>query len=129
VKFVVDMNLSPRLILLLCGKGFTAAHWTTIGQADAPDAVIMAHAREHGLIILTQDLDFGAILAVTRDVAPSVVQIRSGNTDPDQIGNLVVAALRQTEQDLRRGALLTIDIARSRLNLLPLINRPSPRAP
>ena len=125
MKRIVDMNLSPGWIPLLRSKGITAA---TIDQVDAPDTVIMAHAREHGFIILTQDLVFGAILAAAQDVAPSVAQIRSGNTDPDQIGHLVVTALRQTEQDLNRGALLTIDIARSRLSLLPLINRPRPHA-
>ena len=43
---------------------------------DAADIKIMAYAAEHGNIVLTHDLDFSAILAVTQGTKPSVVQIR-----------------------------------------------------
>jgi hypothetical protein len=39
------------------------------------------------------------------------------------IGLRVVAALRQVEVELQAGALLTIDTARDRLRLLPLLSR------
>ena len=80
----------------------------------------MAYAKEHDFIVLTQDLDFGAILAATRDASPSVVQIRSDNVSPGVIGDRVVMALRQLEPELRSGALATIDPIRTRLSLLPL---------
>jgi predicted nuclease of predicted toxin-antitoxin system len=120
VKLLVEVNLSPRRIDWLTNAGFAAVHWTSVGPGQAPDPVIMAYAKEHGCIVLTQDLDFGAILAATRDARPGVVQIRSDNLSPDAIGDRVVTALRQLEPGLRTGALATIDPARTRMSLLPL---------
>jgi len=40
-------------------------HWSAVGQATATDAAICAYAREHGYVILTNDLDFPQILAHT----------------------------------------------------------------
>jgi predicted nuclease of predicted toxin-antitoxin system len=37
----------------------------------------MAYTAARGYIVLTHDLDFGAILAVTRGEKPSVAQIRN----------------------------------------------------
>lgn len=122
MKLLVDMNLSPRWVSLLTETGFTAAHWSTLGAKDAPDSEIMAFARANGYVVLTHDLDFSAILSATQGDKPSVVQIRSDDVSPDAIGAPVVRALRQMEDDLEIGALLTIepDRARTRVRLLPL---------
>ena len=120
MKLLVGMNLSPRWIDWLTNAGFGAVHWASVGPGQASDSIIMAYAREHDFIVLTQDLDFRAILAATRDAGPSVVQIRSDNVSPGVIGDRVVMALRQLEPELRSGALATIDPIRTRLSLLPL---------
>jgi predicted nuclease of predicted toxin-antitoxin system len=65
-------------------------------------------------------LDFGAILATTRREKPSVVQIRNEDVSPDAIGKQIVTALRQMASELEEGALLTVDLNRMRLRLLPL---------
>ena len=123
MKLLVDMNLSPRWIGLLNNSGVDAVHWSMVGKDNAPDAEIMAYAIMNNCIVLTHDLDFSAILAVTHGEKPSVVQIRADNVRPDVIGMQVVAALRQMESELEDGALLTIDPNRTRLNLLPLRRR------
>jgi predicted nuclease of predicted toxin-antitoxin system len=120
MKLLVDMNLSPRWVEWLERAGFEADHWSTHGAGDATDTEIMAFAAESGHVVLTHDLDFGAILAATHGEKPSVVQIRSDNLDPDVIGPKVVAGLRQMSAELAAGALLTIVPSRTRLRLLPL---------
>jgi predicted nuclease of predicted toxin-antitoxin system len=65
VKFVVDMNLAPSWVTRLTRLGFEAVHWSTIGAATAPDDEILAWAREHGYVVITNHLDFSAILAAT----------------------------------------------------------------
>lgn len=80
----------------------------------------MAYAATHDFIVLTQDLDFSAILAATSGVEPSVVQVRSDNLDPDVIGTQVVSALKQLEGDLATGAVATVEPQRTRVRLLPL---------
>jgi predicted nuclease of predicted toxin-antitoxin system len=80
----------------------------------------MAHAAAHDFVVLTHDLDFGAILAATQARKPSVVQLRAQIVSPEAIGDIVVRAVRQMEAELRHGAILTIDADHARLRLLPL---------
>jgi predicted nuclease of predicted toxin-antitoxin system len=119
MNLVVDMNLSPRWVSALVQAGFSATHWSTLGAMNAPDTEIMRYALESDCIVLTHDLDFGAILAATHGQKPSVVQIWAGDVSPDAIANQVVAALRQMAIELEQGALLTVDVNRTRLRLLP----------
>jgi predicted nuclease of predicted toxin-antitoxin system len=120
VKLLVDMNLSPRWVELLAKNNFEVLHWTTAGDARALDVEIMAYAARHDFVVLTNDLDFGAILAATHARKPSVVQIRSDNLNPDVIGRQVIDALRQMENELQVGALMTVEPQRTRLRVLPL---------
>jgi len=120
MKLLVDMNLSPKWIELLQSAGWEAVHWSTVGRRDAPDREIMAHAASHGFVVLTHDLDFGAILAVTHATKPSVALIRSDDVSTGAIGGKTVAALHQMEREMETGALLAIEADRTRLRLLPL---------
>lgn len=120
MRLLIDMNLSPRWAAFLCDAKFEAIHWSDIGALDAPDTVIMAFARDNGFIVLTNDLDFGAILAATRGDKPSVVQIRADDVGLLAIGTMVIDALRQLTDALEEGALMTIDTNRTRVRLLPL---------
>jgi predicted nuclease of predicted toxin-antitoxin system len=121
MKLVIDMNLSPRWVKLLNDAGVQAVHWASIGKGNAPDSEIMAYAALNNCVVLTHDLDFGAILAATHGKKPSVVQIRAEDVSPDVIETRVIAALKQMEVELEAGALLTVDSARTRLRLLPLL--------
>lgn len=121
MKLVIDINLSPRWTVLLSSAGIQSVHWSAIGRVNAPDSEIMAYAAQNDSVVLTHDLDFGAILAATHGEKPSVVQIRAEDVSPDVIGAHVVAALRQMESELDESALLTIDPGRTRLRLLPLL--------
>lgn len=123
MKLLIDMNLSPRWINVLAEAGFEAVHWTSLGHITAPDSEIMAYAKAGGFVVLTHDLDFGTILAVTQGEKPSVVQIRSDDVTPAAIGAQVKAALTQMTAELEAGALVTIDPKRTRLRVLPLRGR------
>ncbi len=114
------MNLTPRWANVLIDAGFEAIHWTSVGSINAPDVEIMRHAAANDMIVLTQDLDFGAILAASFGDRPSVVQIRADNSSPERIGAEVVGALRTAGAELAKGALVTIEPVRRRLTLLPL---------
>ncbi len=120
MKILIDMNLSPRWVLLLQEAGFGACHWSEKGPATAKDAEIMGYAAANDFVILTHDLDFSAILAVTHGNKPSVVQIRADNLQLEIIGMSIIVALRQMQSELESGALLTIDPKRTRLRILPL---------
>lgn len=120
MKILLDMNLTPRWVLFLRTAGFEALHWSQVGPADAPDEEIMAYAASGEFVVLTHDLDFSAILAVTKGSKPSVIQLRARNIAPEVVGATVLTALRQTASEMEAGALLTIDADRTRIRLLPL---------
>ena len=121
MKVLVDMNLSPSWVPVLERNGFSAVHWSTTGDGRAPDPVVLGWARDNGYIVFTNDLDFGAILATTRASGPSVIQVRTQDVTPDHLGDMVVAALREHQEILERGALITIDESRLRARILPLV--------
>ena len=123
MKILLDMNLAPRWTEWLANAGQGAVHWSTIGRGGAPDTEIMAYAKANDLVVLTHDLDFGAILAATHGEKPSVVQIRADDTSPEAIGAHVLAAMRQMSTELEAGALVTVEPARSRVRLLPFRRR------
>ena len=129
MKLLLDMNLSPRWAELLRQAGHDAFHWSTIGEATAEDHELMAWARTHGYVVVTNDLDFGAILAATQAEGPSVLQMRTAAVSPRSLGDRLLKALERFEQDLLAGALITVDKRRERARLLPIKpQRPEPGA-
>jgi len=120
MKFLIDMNLSPRWVGTLAPAGLEAVHWSVLGLKNAPDVDIMAFAKAHDYIVITLDLDFSAILAATHGDKPSVVQVRADDVSPGAIGGAIITAVKQMAQELEAGALLTVDPRRTRLSLLPL---------
>ena len=104
MRVLIDMNLSPRWVDDLKAAGIESLHWSTTGRADATDPEILEYAARHALILLTQDLDFSAILAATGARTPSVVQIRAENLDPSVIAPAVIRALKQISRKSRNGS-------------------------
>jgi predicted nuclease of predicted toxin-antitoxin system len=80
-------------------------------------------ARQHGYVLLTHDLDFGAILASTEGKSPSVVQLRAANLSPNSIASETLRVIVKMESELRSGALLIVQPGSTRVRLLPLSSR------
>lgn len=110
----------PHWVQLLTDAGHEAVHWSEAGAPNAPDREIMAWARSNGFIVFTHDLDFGTILAYTDAESPSVFQVRTQDISPQHIGNLVLSAIKQFEERLKQGALVSLDKNRARARVLPL---------
>ena len=114
------MNLSPEWVRLLEEHGFEAVHWSSIGPHNAHDAEIFDWARDHKAVVFTHDVDFGITLALTRASAPSVIQARTQDVSPANLGLRVISVLRAHREFLANGALVTIDEAKSRVRILPI---------
>lgn len=120
MKLLVDMNLSPKWCAILQAEGWESAHWSEVGSGSAPDHDIMQWALNEGRVVLTHDLDFGAMLAATQAKGPSVVQVRTQDVRTQTLTPLLIPLLHQYESALEAGALLIVDHGRSRVRLLPL---------
>ena len=70
VPLVVDMNLSVEWVAELAAHGWSAVHWSTVGDPRAEDSVSMAWALAYGYAVFTHDLDFGTMLALTHATGP-----------------------------------------------------------
>ena len=114
------MNISPKWVELLAAHGHETVHWSNIGAPGASDATIMDWARAHDHVVMTSDLDFGEILAITNGALPSVIQLRDGRNNPATMLPLVLNALAKSADALVKGALVTIDQHKNRLKMLPL---------
>jgi len=120
MKVLIDMNLPPRLANILVERGVDAKHWYALGSSCASDFEIMEYARSNNCIVLTHDLDFSAILSTAKSNKPSVMQLRAQHINIDEIAKIVHAALKQCENELKAGAILTLDSKKVRLRILPL---------
>jgi predicted nuclease of predicted toxin-antitoxin system len=120
VKVVIDMNLGIDWVDCLQAAGHDAIHWSSIGAEDDDDSHILRWAAEHGYVVLTADLDFGALLATAEAPWPSVIQLRTPRTLPSFSGHLVLEVLRQSRLEIEAGALVSVDPSRFRIRPLPM---------
>jgi predicted nuclease of predicted toxin-antitoxin system len=120
MKILIDMNLPPSWVEFLNKEGFEAVHWSRIGDFGATDEVILEWAKKNEQVVFTHDLDFGALLAATRGEGPSVIQMRTQDTFPESCGEMIIKALNQFEDELTKGALLSVDRHKARVRILPL---------
>jgi len=120
VKLIIDENLPPRWREFIAPFGITAAHWTEIGNSGDPDEAIFEYTSSHEAIIVTQDLDFTRILALRGSHLPSVIQLRVHCPTPEVIGRALLSVLEIHRQQLQDGCLISLDLNRHRLRLLPL---------
>jgi predicted nuclease of predicted toxin-antitoxin system len=120
VKLIIDENLPPRWKDFFATHGIQALHWTEIGKAGDPDEIILDHAVTKTAVIVTQDLDFTRLLALRGSRLPSVIQLRVTCPIPEIVGNALLKVLQDYRKQLDQGCLISLDLDRHRLRLLPL---------
>ncbi len=120
VQVLIDMNLSPDWVAVLQRHGWSAVHWSTVGDPRATDRTILDWAVANGYIVFTHDLDFGTMLALTHAAGPSVLQVRGQDVLPDHLEDVVIAALRQHDADLASSSLVVVDENKCRVRVLPI---------
>ena len=121
MNYVVDANLSPRLVALLRDAGHDAVHVRDIGLRTASDDEIIDYAISTDRIVISHDTDFGTLLAYRELSKPSFILIRSSDpVDVDDQARLIVANLDAMSDDLEAGAIAVFARGRLRIRRLPL---------
>jgi predicted nuclease of predicted toxin-antitoxin system len=121
MRLLIDMNLTPRWVQYLREAGHDCTHWSEVGMTTAPGAAICAYGREHGYVVITNDLDFPQILAHTSEAKPSIILLRGEPLTPELRGPVLLSAILECREELEAGAILTIDWSdKVRARLLPL---------
>jgi predicted nuclease of predicted toxin-antitoxin system len=120
MKFLADMGISMTVVQALREQGYDAVHLREQGLQQLPDPEILTKAKREGRIILTFDLDFSDLLAISRADLPSTVIFRLQKTTPRFVADRLLAALTFYTEALSEGAILTIEDGRYRLRRLPI---------
>jgi predicted nuclease of predicted toxin-antitoxin system len=120
VKFLLDQNVSPALVVLLADADHVAEHIPDLGMREAPDDVVLAAARDAAAVLISSDTDFGELLARSNANEPSVILLRcQEGRRVSEIASLILANLGAVADDLASGAIVVLDDDRVRIRSLP----------
>ena len=100
LPFLANMNVSPRTVSALRQAGWDIVRVSEVMLAYASDDEILNLAREQTRVIVTQDLDFSTLLALSGQNRPSLVTLRLTVSDPDAVTAKLLDVLPAVEQPL-----------------------------
>ena len=120
MKFLLDMGLAQSTARFLRSQGHDATHLRDQDLHRLTDQLIVEKALREKRVILTHDLDFGRIVALTRNQLPSVVTFRLDNMQADQVNRYLQEVITRSADDLESGALISVTEQAVRMRRLPI---------
>ena len=120
MRLLADMHIAPRTVALLQSLGHDVVRVNDVLPHDAADDVIVEHAATDGRTLLTQDLDFSAVIALTGKKAPSLISLRLSSSRIEHVNAVLEKILPAVEQDVAVGMVITVEDERVRCRRLPI---------
>lgn len=120
MRFLADMGVDIRVVAWLKEQGYDATHLREEGLHRMPNGEIFAKGLTEGRIILTFDLDFAEIAALSPARKVSVIVFRLHNTRTRHVIARLAAVLAACAPDLDRGAVVAVEESRHRVRRLPV---------
>ena len=121
MRFLCDMGVSRQVAQWLRDQGHESVHLGEVGLARLPNGgILFGKAIAESRIVLTFDLDFGEIVALSSGHAASVVVSRLRNTCAAHVIERLSATLEAAGDALARGAIVVVEESRSRIRDLPI---------
>lgn len=120
MKALLDMPVSPSLVGIPEAHGHTGYHASDLGMAAAPDSDLLTRAREAGWIIITADLDFPRLLALSAAAGPGIILFRGGTYSDSEMRGLLERVLLTVAPEILESSICVVDKQRIRLTTLPL---------
>lgn len=106
----------------LNAAGHDAVHVRELDMQAATDDEIFDRAAEDDRVVVSADTDFGTLLAMRKQISPSVILFRHGSQHrPADQAELLKSNLPQLEQALTDGCIVVIEPDRVRVRSLPVI--------
>jgi predicted nuclease of predicted toxin-antitoxin system len=122
MKLLVDQGLPRSTAELLRRSGFDAVHVGEVGYSTAEDASILKMALDEGRVVVTLDVDFHALLALSGALFPSVFRLRIEGLKGKGAATLISEVTERCAEELARGAVVTVQPGRMRIRFLPLFS-------
>jgi len=123
VKFLADMGVAQSTVAWLRGQGYDAVHLRDEGLQRLDDGSIVTKARDEGRVILTHDLDFSRIVALSQADSPSVITFRLDDMRPSHVNHYLAQVLARFSSDLEKGVLVSVNERGIRVRPLPALTR------
>lgn len=120
MRILADAHISPSTVEFLRSLGHETIRVDEALSAEARDLEIVEFARRQNRVILTQDLDFSAIIALSGRSSPSVISLRLSSARTETVNELLASQLPRLEEEASRGVLVTIEDRRVRVRPLPV---------
>lgn len=120
MKALLDMPVSRSLLSVLEAYGHEGIHACEIGLDRAPDREVLAIARRENRIVITADLDFPRILALSSAKGPGLILFRGGNYSDAEMRDLLDRVLAEVPPELLETSICVVDKKRIRHTRLPL---------
>lgn len=100
--------------------GHEAVHAVDIGMGSAPDIEIIDRARREERIILTGDLDYPRLLAITTADQPGVILFRGGDYDEQETISQLTKVLASISPPQLARSIVVVERFRIRRRSLPV---------
>ena len=81
---------------------------------------VLDKARQEERILLTVDLDFAQLLAISGESLPSVILFRLGNVSREVVNRHLLAILNDYATELTNGVIISVSDVSIRLRYLPI---------
>jgi len=120
MKVLLDMPVSSLLLSVLDTYGHEGVHAHQIGQDRASDRELLEIARREGRIVITADLDFPRLLALSSAEGPGLILFRGGNYSDTEMCELLERVLQEVVPDVLENSICVVDKRRIRITRLPL---------
>jgi len=124
MKFLLDMPVSSLLLKVLHAHEHEGVHAHQIGKDRAPDTELLDIAQREGRIIITADLDFPRLLALSLADGPGIILFRGGSYSDTEMCDLLDKVLGRVPVDILERSICVVDKTRVRITRLPLKLKP-----
>jgi predicted nuclease of predicted toxin-antitoxin system len=120
MRFLADMGVDLRIVQWLREQAHDVTHLREEGMHRAPNGEIFEKAVAEDRVVLTFDLDFGEIAALTKARKASIILFRLHNTRTSHVIARLAAVLPDCADALTKGAVVVVEEARHRVRFLPV---------
>jgi predicted nuclease of predicted toxin-antitoxin system len=118
ISLLLDQGLPRSAAAILTSKGHDVLHVADLGLDEAKDMEIIQYARKQERTIVTLDADFHALLKVGGYSDPSVIRLRLEGLRGEELAELLEQVVSAVGNDLRNGALVTVNAKTIRIHRL-----------
>ena len=120
MRILADVHISPRTVQRLNELGHDAIRANTIMAHNAADRTIVAQAVADERVVLTQDLDFSDIIALSGATQPSLITLRLSDSRVENVNRVLESVLPDLETVVAIGIAATVEDIRVRIRQLPV---------